>query len=271
MDTLLHAEETYQIRGAAYDVYHRLGPRHPEATFEEAMKVALRRRGIAVRDQVLFAVMYEDAKVGTYRPDLLAYETILVELKVVPVLQPIHEAQVLSYLRVTGLPVALLINFGARDIQMERRVLTQIAPKAIPPERNRPYAGGLEHLPFPELLWAIGSCVKRVHFTLGPGFLFHVYEKALYVEMGLQGLPREALKHLDVIYGGEVVGQDRVHSIVVGGKVLVLPLAVTGIERPDLMAARKQLDALGLQLALVVNFHDTVPRTRVVRVIPRTG
>lgn len=271
MRKLLYADETYRIRGAIFDVYNQLGPRHEEATYEEALKIAFHKRGIPFRDQVPFDVVYEDVKVGTYRPDLLAYEKIILELKALETLLPIHEAQVLSYLRVTGLELALLVNFGAMNVQIERRILTQAASRRNePPERNKPYAGGLERFPYPELVWAIGNCIKRVHFILGPGFLFHIYENALEVEMGLQDVGCQRVKYLDIMFDGQQVGRERVHLLVVEEKVLVVPVAINRIESLDLKITRKQMNALGLQLGLVVNFHDVVPRTRAVRVMPQT-
>ncbi len=268
MSKLLYADETYQIRGAVFEVYNQLGPGHAEEVYEEALKISFRKRGIPFRDQVPFEVDYEGVKVGTYRPDLLAYDKILLELKALENLLPIHEAQVLSYLRVTALRLGLLINFGATDVEMERRILTQASPRGTLPERTKPYTGGLEHLPYPELVWMIGNCVKRVHFTLGPGFLFHIYEIALGVEMDIQGIGCERVKYLDVKFDGHSIGRDRVHLLVADEKVLIVPVAVNRIESLDLKITRKQLDTLGLKLGLVVNFHDVKPRTRVVQVLP---
>ena len=271
MPELLYSEETYQIRGAAFEVHRQLGPGHAEEAYEEALKIALARRGISIRDQVPFDVVYEDVKVGSYRPDLLANERILLELKAVEKLLPIHEAQLLFYLRVTALELGLLINFGAARVQAVRRVLTRAEPGQTPPERCRTYTGGLERLPYPEVLWAIGNCARRVHFTLGPGFLFHVYEKALFVEMGLQGIPREPVKYLDLEFDGQVVGRERVHLLVADGKVLVGPVAVSEIRALDLQITRKQLRALGLEVGVVANFHDLSPSIRVVQAARRAA
>ena len=171
----------------------------------------------------------------------------------------------------TGLELALLVNFGAMNVQIERRILTQAtSQRNEPPERNKPYAGGLERFLYPELVWVIGNCIKRVHFILGPGFLFHIYENALEVEMGLQDVGCQRVKYLDIMFDGQQVGRERVHLLVVEEKVLVVPVAINRIESLDLKITRKQMNALGLQLGLVVNFHDVVPRTRAVRVMPQT-
>jgi flagellar biogenesis protein FliO len=88
--------------------------------------------------------------------------------------------------------------------------------------------------------------------------------------MGLQDVGCQRVKYLDIMFDGQQVGRERVHLLVVEKKVLVVPVATNRIESIDLKITRKQMDALGLQLGLVVNFHDVVPRTRAVRVIPRT-
>jgi GxxExxY protein len=262
---LLYADETYKIRGAIFPVYHQLGPGHREAICEEALKISFGKRDVPFRDQVPFDVLYEGIKVGAYRPDLLCYDKIILELKSLEKLIPINYAQTLSYLRVTNLQLALLVNFGALDVQIERRILTQAAQRGEPPERNKPYPGGLDYLPCPELIWAIGNCIKRVHFMLGPGFMFQVYENTLQVEMKIQGLSIQPIKHLYVKFDDQIVGRDRVHLIVVENKILVAPITVNQIESLHLKIHRKQMDRLGLKVGLVVNFHDIAPKTRVVR------
>jgi len=147
-----------------------------------------------------------------------------------------------------------------------RRILTQTQRQNEPPERNKPYSGGFEHIPYPELAWAIGNCVCRVHFTLGPGFLFHVYENALAIEMMLQSIDFRRVKYLDVEYEGQTVGRDRVHLLIADEKVLVVPVTVTNIQSVHLKTTRKQMDKLGLQPGMVVNFYNTKPQTRMVRI-----
>jgi len=113
---LLYADETYQIRGAIFNVYNRLGPEHEEKAYEEALKIAFDKRNIPFYWQKSFDVEYENYRVGVYRPDLISFERILLELKSLEKLFPIHEAQTLSYLRVTNLKLALLVNFGAAEV-----------------------------------------------------------------------------------------------------------------------------------------------------------
>jgi GxxExxY protein len=102
----------YAVNGAALEVHRRLGPGFLESVYEEALGVELELRGIPSQRQVPITVMYKGRPVGDSRLDLLIDGKLVVELKAVDSLLPIHHAQVISYLRATGLPLALLINFN---------------------------------------------------------------------------------------------------------------------------------------------------------------
>ena len=80
-------------------------------------------RGLRVRQQVGVAVHYDGVVVGEYSADLLVEDTVIVELKAIKTLDPVHVAQGLNYLRATGLPLCLLLNFGTPRLQIRRLVL----------------------------------------------------------------------------------------------------------------------------------------------------
>lgn len=100
------------VIGAAIEVHRVLGPGFLERAYEEAMAVELQLRGLTCERQVAVALEYKGRPVGTQRLDLLVGGSLIVELKAVEALLPIHSAQVLSYLRASGMPLALLINFN---------------------------------------------------------------------------------------------------------------------------------------------------------------
>ena len=106
LDHLAHA-----VIGAAIEVHRVLGPGYLESTYQEAMEVELRLRGIAFERQLSFGVQYKGTRVGEGRIDLVVEHRLVVELKTVDALLPIHKAQALSYLRAVDLSLALLINF----------------------------------------------------------------------------------------------------------------------------------------------------------------
>lgn len=100
------------VIGAAIEVHRHLGPGFLESVYEEALVVELGLRGIPFERQKPVPVDYKEHHVGEGRVDLLVGYELLVELKAVETLAPIHKAQVISYLRATGLHLGLLINFN---------------------------------------------------------------------------------------------------------------------------------------------------------------
>ena len=101
------------IIGAAIQVHRTLGPGLLESAYESCLAYELRKRGLAVEQQKAVPLVYEEVKLECgYRMDLWVERSIVVEVKSVEALAPIHEAQTLSYLRLSGSRLGLLINFN---------------------------------------------------------------------------------------------------------------------------------------------------------------
>jgi GxxExxY protein len=267
MGNLLYADLTYQIRGALFDVYNKLGPGHSEEAYQNALEIAFGARDIPCQCEENFDILYEGYLVGRYRPDLFPFRKIILELKAVPQLLPIHHAQTISYLRVTGVPLGLLANFGGPKLEIERKIYTKKDdPSQHLPPRGAPCPGIRDDILYPELSYALGNCGQWVHGTLGPGFLFHVYYRAMKIEMGLQGIPYEEVKYLDVTYDGQWVGRDRVHLLVADERILVVPAAVGNWRPSHNRKVLNWLRRLDLTLAMVFNFHKVKLDMRAVRV-----
>ena len=111
---------------AALEVHRHLGPAFSESVYENALCHELTARGVRFERQVFVPVHYKDRLVGTGRADLLVSGILVVELKALPALAPVHTAQVLSYLRAMNLTLGLLLNFGERRLKTgcKRVVLT---------------------------------------------------------------------------------------------------------------------------------------------------
>ena len=105
------------VIGAAIEVHRILGPGHLESIYEEALGVELRLREIPSERQVLVPVKYKGSDVGSRRLDLVVDDCLIVELKAVDALLPIHRAQLLSYLRASALRLGLLINFNCEVLK----------------------------------------------------------------------------------------------------------------------------------------------------------
>lgn len=100
------------VIGAAIEVHRLLGPGYPESVYKEALCVELQLWGIPFARQPQITLNYKEHAIGSHRPDLLVGGCLIVELKAVDTLAPIHSAQLLAYLKATGLRLGLLINFN---------------------------------------------------------------------------------------------------------------------------------------------------------------
>jgi GxxExxY protein len=121
MTNLLHEDITDGIIGAFYRVYNTLGYGFLEKVYENALACELRQQGFDVTLQTPITVWYQGVVVGEYFADMVVNQCIIVELKCGVSLNPAHEAQLINYLKATGMEVGLLLNFGPKP-QLKRKV-----------------------------------------------------------------------------------------------------------------------------------------------------
>ena len=115
---LIHGELTGRILASAIEVHRHLGPGLVESAYRACLGKELVEAGLDVQLERSIALNYKDLVVeGAYRADLIVEETVLIELKSVEHLLPVHEAQILTYMKLTGLKVGLLINFNTPRLQ----------------------------------------------------------------------------------------------------------------------------------------------------------
>src|SRR5436189_180459 len=114
--------------GAAFEVYNQLGYGMAEEIYQQSLEIELELSGIPYLTKHELAVFYKDRKLQTcYKPDLVVFEAIVVELKAVTELVSEHEAQLFNYLRIARQPVGYLINFGHKgELQWQRFILSDL-------------------------------------------------------------------------------------------------------------------------------------------------
>ncbi len=113
-EKILYKEECYIIQGAVFEVYREMGCGFLEAVYQECMEHELRSRGVPFTSQRELKLTYKGVVLDqTYKPDLICYDSIIVELKAVKETTLQHAAQALNYLKATGMKLALLVNFGS--------------------------------------------------------------------------------------------------------------------------------------------------------------
>ena len=125
MGKLLCEQETYAIRGAVFEVYREMGCGFLEAVYQESLEKEFRRSNVSFSSQAVLRLSYKGELLEqTYKPDFICFETVIVELKAVKELSDEHRAQVMNYLKATGIKVGLLVNFGHfPEVEVERFVL----------------------------------------------------------------------------------------------------------------------------------------------------
>jgi GxxExxY protein len=109
---------TYKIIGCVYKVHSELGPGLLESTYEVCLEHELLKAGLSVERQKALPVVYDEIKLDAgYRIDLLVNNQVILELKAVDEIAPIHTAQVMTYLKLSGLKLGLLLNFNVKDMK----------------------------------------------------------------------------------------------------------------------------------------------------------
>lgn len=111
-------ELSHRVIGAALEVHKILGPGMLESAYEECLSYELVHRGMSVSRQVAVPVIYKEVKLDYgYRIDILVENRVVIELKSVDAVLPVHEAQILTYMRFAGKQVGLLMNFNVKILK----------------------------------------------------------------------------------------------------------------------------------------------------------
>jgi GxxExxY protein len=124
-DDFWYKDEVYKIVGTAFDVLKTVGHGFHEKIYEEAMMYGLFLEEIAVEKQKRFAIIYKDKVLGEYVPDLIAYGSIVIEIKTIDKITDHERGQLINYLKISGLKLGLLLNFKKSKLEWERIVLSR--------------------------------------------------------------------------------------------------------------------------------------------------
>ena len=127
MDELIHKEVSEEVIGSAMKVLNELKPGLDEKLYENALVIELAKRGHRIEQQKRFPVHYEGQLIGTAQPDLIVDELVIVDPKVVTAFTETHIAQMTGYLAITGLQLALLLNFKFARLGWKRVVRSRVA------------------------------------------------------------------------------------------------------------------------------------------------
>jgi len=113
---------SYNLRGCAFKVYNNLGFGHKENVYQEALSSELKKAGINFEREKGLPIIYENKKIGLYKPDFIIDKKIIIEIKAVPVMLKNYETQLTYYLKSTNFKLGFLINFGSHRLDIRRRI-----------------------------------------------------------------------------------------------------------------------------------------------------
>jgi GxxExxY protein len=127
MGELLHKDITGKIIGCAFEVHTFLGNGFQEVIYQRALALEFQKAGLIYNRELEMPIYYKDYKeeIGLRRVDFLVEGKVLVELKAITILEDVHLAQILNYLKAYKLEIGLLINFGEKSLKFHRVILTQ--------------------------------------------------------------------------------------------------------------------------------------------------
>ena len=125
-EKLLYKELSYKVIGVAIEVHKTLGPGFLESIYQRAFEAELEMQKIPFKAQKRIKIFYKNINLGFQVLDLIIDDKIVVEMKAVPEILPIHKAQLLSYLMATEYKLGILINFGAASLQYKRIAVSKM-------------------------------------------------------------------------------------------------------------------------------------------------
>ncbi|MCB9150834.1 MAG: GxxExxY protein [Caldilineaceae bacterium] len=262
MTELLHRELVYYLQGVGFRIHNALKGGHNEVDYEESLAWVLQSDNIKFVRQPTYPIFYKEIQIGAFRPDLVVGDNeVLPELKVAPQIEPMHLAQTLSYLGVTGADLGLVMNFGASSMQYKR------LPNFLPNRRAKPAfsQSNASNLLFPELTRTILNALYEVHHLIGPGFLHQVYRRAVRVEIGLQGVNHKYVKELPLRFERIELGMKPVHMFWAESKILIAVWALQQIKPRQTEKLRWVMRQLGCPLGLIANFYPSKLDVRFIR------
>jgi GxxExxY protein len=257
MTELLHKDLTEKIISVYYKLYNGLSHTYPEFIYERAFSEQLRKLGIQVIRQDEYQIFYKDKLMGIQRLDLFVARDVVVEIKVVPKILPIHKAQGFSYLRVVGKEVGLLFNFGSPQPEFERLFYdfekAEKEPTAYPkvplPSNRKLYK--------PEVVNGILDVAIEVHRILGSGFIHRIYANACYHECLLRGVGVVPQRSFRIIFDGDEVGEIKFNHLRLSDDVLFFPIAINCLDDINMDNIKAWLRFCEMKLAVLVNFWGT--------------
>ncbi len=243
-------ELIYNIKGCIFRVYNTLGNIWKEEIYEQALELELSSNGFKVERQKQFEVYYFQKRVGLYRIDLLIDDKIIIELKALPEIYPLHQAQLISYLKGYDKPIGILVNFASIPFYCKvfPNKLAQKTPLIDNFDFEKVKVKGKEKI---EDLLLLANCIL-IH--LGTGYFHQIYRRAFYFELKNRNIDFEIVKKIKAKYQNQVIGSKEVNFFIIGDLLLSI-IAVKEINNLILSKFCNYIHHLKCKRGLIFNFN----------------
>ena len=246
----MNRDLTYTIIGCLFKVHNALKNIWAEEIYEKALASELRSRGLKTERQREFDVFYLDKNVGRYRLDLLVEDKVIIEVKVAPKILPLHQAQLISYLKGYDKPIGILANFGEKSLT--HRTFPNKHPET--PLENR-FDFDRIRIPGKKDIGELLFMANRILIILGPGYFHQVYRRAFYYEMKREGIRFRIAKDIFAKYENEIFGSKEVNFFIIEDMLLSV-VAVRELNDTILSRFRNHTAYLELKRGLIFNFRS---------------
>ena len=252
MSKIIFPELSYQIQGVIFDVYNSLGPLWREKVFQRAMLIGLSDKGLKAIPEKPFRVLYKERMVGYYKPDILIEDKIILELKACENNLSIHQAQIISYLKVTNYKLGILVNFGISPL-FSKRLPNFISNKKV--FRPKEFAVD-KNLKYSKITKKLIDILLEIHFILGPGFFHQVYRRATWYELIDNGIKFSLEKKIIASYKGIDLFEKEVRIFLIEKKIVLLVIAVKEISEEIEKEMKYYLKYFNYNLGMIINFKS---------------
>lgn len=251
--------------GAAITVHRALGPGLNEADYEQALHLELEALGIEHEHQAPLPLCYKGEPLDCgYRMDVVISKRLLLELKAVDKLHPMHEAQMLTYLRLSSIPLGLLMNFNTLIL---RNGIVRRACSMQP--ASRLYHEAAPSMEFDELSREVLAAALEVQHVLGQGLLRSAYEACLARELQLRGIETQIKLPANLIYRDHLIPSSKELPMIVANSLMVACHCVKELSALQIARDRSLLKAVGVGTGLCINFHAESLGTEIRRIRTR--
>ncbi len=244
IDTLLHADLSYQVIGAAMDVHNQLGPGWDELVYHRALAVSLQKRSLTVESACKGVILCHERSVHTFVLDLLVENAIILELKHVagPFAQQ-HYVQLINYMKFWKMDLGLLINFGEDRLQYKRIPRT---PPSGPIEIS-----AINTHPHHQCITVVLETIMNDH---GLGYGADIYRAIFSAECNVRNI---ACIHpcVNLLYDATPVGEYEADTYLIENEVLLIISALNpGCSNTDIAKMKTYLRHMNLDRGCIANF-----------------